>query len=61
MEMALDLQEKEKEVESLRREDEIKSLQLRNTRMIITTVIMGIVIIVAGFNLFFSRRKSITR
>ncbi|HMJ67557.1 MAG TPA: tetratricopeptide repeat protein [Cyclobacteriaceae bacterium] len=61
MEMALDLQEKEKEVEGLRREDEIKSLQLHNTRMIITTVIMGIVIIVAGFNLFFSRRRSIAR
>lgn len=60
MEMALDLQEKEKEVETLRREDEIKSLQLRNTRMIITTVIMGIVIIVAGFNLFFTRRKPLT-
>jgi len=59
--MALDLQEKEKEVEALRREDEIKSLQLRNTRMIITTVIMGIVIIVAGFNLFFTRRKPIAR
>jgi len=58
MEMALDLQEKEKEVEDLRREDEIKSLQLHNTRMIITTVIMGIVLVVAGFNLFFSRRKS---
>lgn len=58
MEMALDLQEKEKEVEELRREDEIKSLQLKNTRMIITTVIMGIVIIVAGFNLFFSRRRT---
>ncbi len=61
MEMALDLQEKEKEVEGLRREDEIKTLQLHNTRMIITTVIMGIVIIVAGFNLFFSRRRSIAR
>jgi tetratricopeptide (TPR) repeat protein len=61
MEMALDLQEKEKEVEDLRREDEIKTLQLKNTRMIITVVIMGIVIIVAGFNLFFSKRRTIPR
>jgi tetratricopeptide (TPR) repeat protein len=61
MEMALDLQEKEKEVEGLRREDEIKTLQLHNTRMVITLVIMGIVLIVAGFNLFFSRRRSVTR
>lgn len=59
MEMALDLQEKEKEVEELRREDEIKSLQLKNTRMVITMVIMGIVIIMAGFNLFFSRKRTI--
>jgi tetratricopeptide (TPR) repeat protein len=59
MEMALDLQEKEKEVEDLRRQDEIKSLQLKNTRMIITMVIMGLVIVVAGFNLFFSKRRTI--
>jgi hypothetical protein len=61
MEMALDLQEKEKEVETLRREDDIKTLTLRNTRMVITTVIMGIVILVAGFNLFFSRRRTLPR
>jgi predicted negative regulator of RcsB-dependent stress response len=61
MEMALDLQEKEKEVEERRRENEITSLQLKNTRMIITSVIMGVVLIVAGFNLFFSRRKTIPR
>jgi tetratricopeptide (TPR) repeat protein len=61
MEMALDLQEKEKEVEGLRREDEIKTLQLKNTRMIITLVIMGIVIVVAAFNLFFTRRRSMAR
>jgi hypothetical protein len=61
MEMALDLQEKEKEVEDLRRQDEIKTLQLKNTRMVITLVIMGIVIIVAGFNLFFSKRRTLPR
>ena len=61
MEMALDLQEKEKEVEDLRREDEIKTLQLHNTRMVITLVIMAVVTVVAGFNLFFSRRRTLKK
>jgi len=61
MEMALDLQEKEKEVDGLKKEDEIKSLQLRNTRMVITSVVLGVVLLVAGFNLFFARRKPIRR
>ena len=58
MEMALDLHEREKEVEALKKEDEIKSLQLRNTRMVITTVVMGIILLVAVFNLFFSKRRT---
>ena len=61
MEMALDLQEKEKEVDGLKKEDEIKSLQLKHTRMVITSVILAIVLLVGGFNLFFSRRKPIRR
>jgi hypothetical protein len=59
MGMALDLHEREKEVESLKKEDEIKTLQLRNTRMIVTTVVFGLILLVGVFNVFFSKRRSI--
>ncbi|HRW99973.1 MAG TPA: hypothetical protein P5280_10810, partial [Cyclobacteriaceae bacterium] len=57
MEIALDLSEKEKEVEALRKDDEIKSLQLHNTRMVITLIVLGVIMIVAFVNLFFFRKK----
>ena len=57
MEMALNIQEKEKEVDALKKEDVIKSLELRNTRMIITSIVLGTIVLIAGFNLFFGTRK----
>ena len=57
MEIALDLSEKEKEVEALRKDDEIKTLQLRNTRMVITMIVLVMVIGVGFLNLFFMRKK----
>jgi tetratricopeptide (TPR) repeat protein len=59
MEIALDLQEREKEVEELKVKDELKSLQLRNTRMVITIVILGLVAIGSFLNLYFAKRKPI--
>jgi tetratricopeptide (TPR) repeat protein len=61
MSMALDLNEREKEVESLKKEDQIKTLQLRNTRMIVTTVVFGLILLVGIFNVFFSKRRLIRR
>ncbi len=57
MEMALDINEKEKEFEALKKDDEIKTLQLNNTRMIITAVVLTIVLSLAGLNLFMQKRK----
>lgn len=57
MEMVLNLHEREKEVEALKLRDEMKTLELRNTRMVITIVVMGLILIGAVFNLFFSKRK----
>ena len=57
MEMVLNLHEREKEVEALKIQDNLKTLQLRNTRMIITIVVMGLILMGAVFNLFFSKRK----
>jgi tetratricopeptide (TPR) repeat protein len=61
MEIALDLQEKEKEVEALKVQDRLKSLQLRNTRMIITTAILGVIVALSLLNLFYFKRKSLTK
>jgi tetratricopeptide (TPR) repeat protein len=61
MEMALELQEVEKKFEQERKDSEITKLELRNTRMVISTVILGLVVLIASFNLFFSRRRSMAR
>ena len=60
MEVALDIQEREEEFDQLKKDDEIKTLQLRNTRMIITSVVLGLVILIAFFNLIYAKRKSKT-
>lgn len=57
MEMVLDFQEKERQIEILKKEDEIKSLQLHNSRLFIIMVILGVIVIIAGINLFYLDRK----
>lgn len=59
MEMAFDMQEMEKEIEVLHKEDEIKSLQLRNSRLFIVLVILTILIVIGAINLYFmgNRKK----
>src|SRR6267378_904120 len=57
MEMALNIQEKEKEMEALKKEDKIKTLELHNTRMVITIILLATVVIVSIFNLVISRRR----
>lgn len=53
MEMALSIQEKEKEFEMLKKESEIKSLQLRNSRLFITLLILGILVVLASVNFYY--------
>lgn len=57
MEMVMDFQEKEKELEILKREDEIKTLELRNSRLFIILVILGVLVVLALVNLFYLDRK----
>lgn len=53
MEMALSFQETEKEFEMLKKESQIKSLQLRNSRLFITLLILGILIVLAFINFYY--------
>ena len=57
MEMALNIQEKEKEMEALKKEDKIKTLELHNTRMIITIILLATIVVVSMFNLLFTKRR----
>jgi tetratricopeptide (TPR) repeat protein len=57
MEMVLDFQEKEREIEILKKEDEIKSLELHNSRLFIILVILAVIVVIAGINLFYLDRK----
>lgn len=57
MEMVIDFQEKERELDLLKKEDEIKTLQLRNSRLFIILVILGVLVVLSLFNLFYLDRK----
>lgn len=57
MEMVLAFQEKERELELLKKEDEIKSLELRNTRLFIILAILGIIIVIGSINFVYMDRK----
>lgn len=57
MEMVLDFQEKERQLEILQKEDEIKTLELRNTRLFIILTILGVIAIIGTLNFFFMDRR----
>lgn len=60
MEMVQDFQAKEKELEILKKEDQIKTLQLRNSRLFIVLIILAVLILIGVVNLYFmggNRRK----
>lgn len=57
MEVALSLQEKEKEYEILRKETEIKTLQLHNTRLFITLLVLLVLVVLATINFYYMGRR----
>lgn len=57
MEMVLDFQETERELEILRKEDEIKTLELRTTRLIIILAFLGVIVVIGSVNFFYVDRK----
>lgn len=58
MEIALDLQEREKELEALKTKEELNSMELRHARLAITSIVLGVIVIVSLVNLYFSKKKS---
>ncbi len=57
MELVLNFSEKEKELQVLQKEDQIKTLQLRNSRLFIVMVILGGLIVLGGANLYYMSNK----
>ena len=57
MDVALELKEKEKKIEALEMDDKMKTLQLHNTQIIITSIVLAIVAIVAIVNLFLMYKR----
>jgi tetratricopeptide (TPR) repeat protein len=58
MEMALSIRDREEEFEALEKDDQIKTLQLRNTRLGIAIAALVVLGGAAGLNLFLSKRKT---
>ncbi|MCX8490417.1 MAG: tetratricopeptide repeat protein [Cyclobacteriaceae bacterium] len=58
MEIALDLQEREKELEALKNKEELSRMELRHTQLAITSIVLGIIVIVWFMNLYLSKRKN---
>jgi len=54
----MDLQEKEEEIEALQLDDQVKTLKLRNTQFVITSVVLAVVVVIAVFNIFFAGRRA---
>ena len=57
MEMVLDFQKKEKELEMLQKEDEIKTLQLRNIQLYVVLAILACFLVLGAFNIYFQSNK----
>lgn len=57
MEMALSMQEKDKEFEILRKQNEINQLELRNSRLFIVMTILGLLVVLASVNFYFLGKR----
>jgi tetratricopeptide (TPR) repeat protein len=58
METALSLQEKQKEYEVLKMDNEIKTLELHNSRLFISLLILSVLIVVASINFYYMGKRN---
>lgn len=61
MEMLMAIQEKEKEYEILRKEDEIKTLELHKSQLFIISVILAVIITLGVLNYMYLSKKKIIK
>lgn len=58
MEMVIDFQEKEKEYDLLRQQNQIDKLELRNSRLFILVIIIGVLSVLGGLNFYYIQKKA---
>lgn len=58
LEVGFEIQQKEKELEMLRQDQKIKTLQVENSKIVIILGIMGTMILIAGAFVFYSLKKA---
>ena len=58
LEVGFEIQQKEKELEMLRQDQKIKTLQVENSKIVILLGVMGTMILIAGGFVFYSLRKA---
>lgn len=61
MEMIIDFQDKEKEYDLLKQQDEIKTLELRNSRLFIVLFILTGLVILGGFNFYYMNKRRVIK
>lgn len=61
MEMIMDFQEKEKEVDMLKQQSEINSLELRNRSLFIVLFVLGGLVVLGGFNFYYMNKRRVLR
>jgi len=61
MEMVMSFQEKEREFDMLKKETEIKTLELRNTRLFVILVVLAVFAVLGGLNLFMGKKSIVNR
>lgn len=59
LELALALNEKEKEYELLKQQAEINALKLRNTRLFIVLLVLGTLVVIALINFYLTSKKKV--
>jgi tetratricopeptide (TPR) repeat protein len=61
MEMVMNFQRTEREFEMLKKEDEIKTLELHNTRLFIVMLVLGVLIVLGSLNFFYLSKKKVIK
>lgn len=57
MEMVIDIQEKEKQIEALKQEELLKTIELQRTQLAVIVAVISILVIALGINAFLHRRN----
>ena len=56
-EMVIDIQEKEKQIEALKQEELLKTIELQRTQLAVIVAVISILVIALGINAFLHRKN----